>query len=236
MPRTNPFAVIEAEIPQLPESEILQMLREHYGLEVELEALLSERDQNFRLRCGDGRQVVLKITNAVEAPLATDFQVQALLHLESYLADHDCPITVPRVLPTVDGSPDLPVASAGRQHIARVVGYVAGIPLGDTRASPTLCRRLGEYLAHLGTALHAFNHPGSAHGLLWDMQQALALRQILEHVSDLDLRQGIEGTLDDSKYTHCRSFRMSVRRLFTAILIRKTFSLIRTIARAWPVS
>jgi hydroxylysine kinase len=197
VPKADPFAVIETEAPRLPESEILQMLQEHYGLEARLDSLLSERDQNLRLRCDDGRQFVLKIANAAEEALVTDFQVQALLHLESYLASNDCPINVPRILRTVDGSPALAVTSAGQQHLARVVTYVAGIPLGATSASPILCRRLGVYLAHLGRALREFDHPGSDHGLLWDMQQALELRRIVEHVPHQVLRQGIAETLND---------------------------------------
>ncbi len=197
MSQADPFAVIESENPRLGEGEVREMLRAHYGLEAELESLVSERDQNFRLRCDDGRQFTLKITNAAEDPVATDFQIQALIHLESYLARHECPINVPRILRTTDGRAALPVTSAGEQHVARVVTFLAGIPLGDSPASPILFRRLGVYLAHLGMALHGFDHPGSDHGLLWDMQQALALRRILEHVPDLDLRQRIARTLDE---------------------------------------
>lgn len=197
MPQADPFAVIETETPEVPESEILQLLREHYDLEVQLDRLVSERDQNYRLSCNDGRRFVLKITNAAEDPLATDFQIQALLHLETYLAAHDCPITVPQILPTIDNRPGLPLTSNGLRHIARVVSYVPGIPLGAMQASSLLCRRLGIYLAHLGRALHDFDHPGSEHGLLWDMQQALALRKIIGHVADQDLQQGIARALDD---------------------------------------
>jgi len=197
VPRADPFAVIETETPQLADNEILQLMREHYGLEVKLEILLSERDQNIRLRCADGRQFVLKITNAAEDPLATDFQIEALLYLESYLESNDCPINVPRILRTVDGKTHISVASSGERHVARVATYVAGIPLGDTPASPVLSRRLGVYLAQLGRALHGFSHPGGEHHLLWDIQQALELRRILEHVPDQDLRQGIAQTLDD---------------------------------------
>ena len=197
MPKADPFAVIETEAPRLPESEILRLLQEHYGLQPRIDPLLSERDQNFRLRCDDSREFVLKIANAAEDPLATDFQVQALLHLEAYLASNECPINVPRILRTVDGSASLTVSSAGQQHVARVVSYVPGIPLGDRSASPTLCRRLGNYLAHLGRALHGFDHPGSDHGLIWDMQQALALRRIADHVADRGLQQDIARTLND---------------------------------------
>ncbi len=193
MPQADPFAVIETEAPQLDASEVLGLVREHYALEARLEALLSERDQNFRLRCDDGRQFVVKIVNAAEDPLATDFQSQALL----YLANNDCPINVPRILRTTAGRTHLPVTSAGAQHVMRIVTYLAGIPLGNAPASPLLCRHLGVCLAHLGCALHGFDHPGSDHGLLWDMQQSLQLRRILEHVPDQDLRWDIVQTLDD---------------------------------------
>jgi len=64
VPQADPFAVIETESPRLEDSEVLQLVREHYGFEVGLKSLLSERDQNFRLQCDDGRQFVLKIANA----------------------------------------------------------------------------------------------------------------------------------------------------------------------------
>ena len=136
MSQADPFAVIETETPRLDENEVLQLVREHYGLEAELKALLSERDQNFRLRCDDGRQFVLKIANAAEDPLATDFQIQALLFLESWLADNNCPISVPQILRTVDDKTHVMVSSAGDQHVTRVVTYVDGIPLGDRQAPP----------------------------------------------------------------------------------------------------
>ena len=195
--QANPFAVIETEVPQLGDGEVLELVRQHYGLEVELESLLSERDQNFRLRCADGRQFVLKIANAAEDPLATDFQIQALLYLESYLQNHDCPIVVPRILRTVDQRTQLIVASGAAHHTTRVVTYVTGIPLGDASPSQLLCRCMGAYLAYLGRALHGFDHPGSNHGLLWDMQQALEVRRILQHITDKELRREAAQTLDD---------------------------------------
>ena len=193
----DPFAVIEIEPPELPDSDILQVLRDQYGLAVRLEALLGERDQNFRLRCEDGRDFVLKIANPAEDRLATEFQIEALLHLEEYQASHDCPVGVPRILRTLDGRPSIDIASAGKEYLARVMTFLRGRPLGDTPPSPLLCRRLGSSLAHLGRALRDFQHPGSGHGLLWDMQQALELRKILEHVPRPQLRQDIAKTLDE---------------------------------------
>ncbi len=121
MSRTDPFAVIEVELPQLDDDEVRPLVQKHYGLEVQLKALLGERDQNFRLQCDDGRQFVLKIASAAEDPLATDFQSQALLYLESYLGNNDCPINVPRILRTIDGRTQLLVTSGGKQPVVRIV-------------------------------------------------------------------------------------------------------------------
>ncbi len=197
MPEADPFAVIETETPELAEKEVLQFVQDRYGMTVRLQPLLGERDQNFRMQTDDGREFVLKIANPAEDTLATEFQIEALLHLESYLASHDCPVNVPRIVRSLDGRSGVPLESAGREYLARVMTFLPGIPLGTTPASPLLCRRLGACLAHLGQALKDFDHPGSAHGLLWDMQQALELRRILDHVADMQLRQGIAGTLDD---------------------------------------
>ena len=197
MPGADPFAVIETETPELAEEEVLQFVQDHYGLMVRLEPLLGERDQNFRMQCDDGRQFVLKIANQAEDRLATEFQIEALLHLEAYLASNDCPVIVPRIIRTLDGQSCTSIKSSGTEYLARVMTFLPGIPLAGTPASPLLCRRLGAWLAYLGLALKDFDHPGSGHGLLWDMQQALELRRILEHVPDRRLRQGIAATLDD---------------------------------------
>ena len=193
----DPFAVIECEAPQLDVREVLDVARRHYGLEPELKSLVSERDQNFRLRCDDGRQFVLKFANAAEDPQATDFQIEALLHVEAYLAAHDCPIVVPKIIRTVDDSTHLVVSSGGQQHVTRLMSYVPGTPLGGATPSRMLSRRMGIFLAFLGLALSEFEHPGSGHGLLWDMQQALQLRRILEHIDDHALRDAVAQALDE---------------------------------------
>lgn len=197
MTRADPFAVLETEAPELPEKEVLSIVREHYGLEARLAPLLGERDQNVLLRCEDDRRFVLKIANSAENPLTTEFQIQALLHLESYLASHDCPINVPRIFRTLDGQASFSIDSSRGRHIVRVVTFLAGKPLGTRPASPELCRRLGVYLAHLGRALRDFDHPGSELPMLWDMQQAPSLRRILGHVADRDLRRAVAATLND---------------------------------------
>ena len=79
---TDPFSVIAKSPPRLTVAQAEALVRKHYGLEVTAAALLSERDQNFRLQSRDGRRYVLKIANAAEPPSVTDFQIGALMHIE----------------------------------------------------------------------------------------------------------------------------------------------------------
>lgn len=197
MVQADPFAVIETQSPRLTPGAIAGTVREHYGLDARLEPLLGERDQNFRLQCDDGRRFVLKIANPAEDPQATEFQIEALLHLERYRASHENTVRVPEMLRTLDGSTSIVIESEGERHVARIVTYLEGVPLGAMPASPLLCRRLGESLAHLGRALRDFDHSGSGHALLWDLRHAPSLRKLLDHVADPALRANVAETLDE---------------------------------------
>jgi len=97
----------------------------------------------------------------------------------------------------LDDCTHIVVSSAGEQHVVRLVSYLDGLPLGGAVPSQRLCRQIGVCLAHLGQALQGFDHPGSDHGLLWDMQQALQMRKILEHIPDAGLRDCVSQTLND---------------------------------------
>lgn len=194
---SDPLTVIAAECPALDRREAAAVVREHYGLDVEVTLLVSERDQNFRLRTGDGRRFVLKIANAAEDPAVTECQVRALLHIEDRIRQRQLPIRTPQVLRTRDGRTEIVIERAGSRHVARVVSWVDGVPLGERTASTTLCRNLGRYLAHLGIALRGFHHRGADQSLLWDMKQAPRLRELLPHVPDGATRDRCVHCLDD---------------------------------------
>ncbi len=82
-----------ASRPQFSAAEVQSLLQEEYGLDGELRTLVSERDQNFRVTTDDGQCYVFKIANAPEPENVTDFQIQALLHIENA----GCPIATPSI-------------------------------------------------------------------------------------------------------------------------------------------
>ena len=197
MHNDDPMAVITRDAPLLSSETAVKIIREHYGLDVTVSTLISERDQNLRLQCTDGAEYVFKIANAAEPAEVTDFQIQALIHISAAVKQHDIPVTSPEVLLTTDGSTHITLDTPGGRHIARVVSYLQGIPLGERIASPQLARNLGRYLAHLGRALSGFSHPGSQQSLLWDLQQALGLRPLTQYIAEPLAAKAVTAALDD---------------------------------------
>lgn len=195
--RDDPLALIAEDVPQFSDEEAVSVVRERYGLDVTVRSLVSERDQNFQLLTSDGQQFVLKIASKAELHEVTDFQIQGLVHIAGYVAKRSAPISAPKVLETLDGQSHTMLAAPNGEHMARVVSYVDGQPIGDRVPTNALCRNMGVYLANLGQALRDFEHPGCDQKLLWDLQQALGLRELLRHIPAVALRQIVARALDD---------------------------------------
>lgn len=197
MQDNDPLAVIAGEAPGFSADEAAALAAEHYGLEVTVRSLVSERDQNFRMQTADGRRFVLKIANAVEDPQVTDFQIQALIHIARRVREEGIAVIAPEVLPTRNGAVSVTLEKDGNQHVTRVVTFLEGEPLADEMPSPRLSRNAGVCLANLGLALQGFAHPASNHSLLWDLQQALRLRDLVRYVREPQVAQAVDAALDD---------------------------------------
>jgi Ser/Thr protein kinase RdoA (MazF antagonist) len=193
----DPLALIAEEVPQFSDDEAISIVRDIYGLDVSVRSLVSERDQNFQLQATDGKRFVLKIASKAEPRQVTEFQISGLLHIADHVAEHGTPINAPTVLKTLDGNSHTILTAPNGEHVARVVGFVDGDPIGDRIPTADLCRNMGVYLAHLGNALRDFEHPGCDQNLLWDLQQALSLRDLLKHIPHESLCNDVAKALDD---------------------------------------
>jgi Ser/Thr protein kinase RdoA (MazF antagonist) len=180
----DPLRAIAVEAPAFSADDAVGIAAEHYGLAVSARELISERDRNFHLRNDDGREFVLKIASSAEDPLVTDFQVQALRHIEAQRAD----IATPRVVPALDGRFLLELQSGDGTHVARLVTWLPGILLAGQPLTTQLCRNLGIYAAKLGRALQGFQHPGSNPSLIWNMHEAARVREIAPYIPAPELR------------------------------------------------
>ncbi len=197
MQEQDPLAVIAREAPEIPDEDAIAIARDRYGLDVTVRPLVSERDQNFRMQASDGKKYVMKIANAAENPVVTDFQVQALLYIEQRVREQGIPVTVPEMVRTLDGEVSFQLPVDGVDHVVRVVTFIEGNPLADALPSPALARNSGECLAYLGRALEGFEHPGSRQSLLWDLQQAAGLRKLVRYVRDPVAARAVDAALDD---------------------------------------
>ncbi len=185
MTTNDPFKVLTTPAPEVSDDTALQVLDERFGLIGDLQPLTSERDQNFHVTAPDDHQYVLKIANSAEDPAVTDFQTEAMLHISRSAPD----FAVPRVCRTTDGNMSSHIVAAdGRSHVVRLLSWLDGIPLQQAERTPGYAETMGSCLAGLGQALGEFEHAASDYALLWDLKSADALRELLDHVAEPDLR------------------------------------------------
>lgn len=179
--------------PDLSPEGAEALVQARYGITATARRVASERDTNFHIRSDRG-EFVLKLANPTEAFQVTDFQTQALLHLENAAPD----LCVPKVVVPLDGpvmfTTDLP---DGRQSTTRMLTWVQGTPMEGVAVTAPLRRDLGMRQGQLARALSTFAHPEDEHDLLWDMQRAARLRGMIPHLPDPDLRDFATRTIDD---------------------------------------
>ena len=189
------FPVLETPAPDFTREQAQQMARTYFGIDAVADPLVSERDQNFRLRCEDGRKLVLKIANPAESEHVLEFQGHALEHV----AHCDPELALPRLLRSIEGNIVQRHDQDGTTYLVRVVTYLEGQPLSDRghgKNSPALRRDMGRFLARLDRALQGYFHPAAGHELLWDVKRTLDVRTHLHHVVDPGLKALIENALD----------------------------------------
>lgn len=173
----NPTTV---EPPNFATEVVATVVAKTFSLKGEYTQLVSERDQNFRLRTYDGRDFVVKITGLSEDRIATDFQIAMLAHFEESNFNY-----APRVFRTVSGEKRGAITSeSGQEHSLRVVTWLDGTLLNNVALTTHHVTRFGQRLAELDLSLENFEFDGDGQAGLWDMQEALQLRSLLPHVNN----------------------------------------------------
>jgi len=174
-------AALSTAAPCLAPQEARALAGRLYGIAGSIEPLAGERDQNYRLAAADGRRYVLKISNPSEAVEVVDFQIAALEHIARAAPEQP----VPRVVRTLDGRTRGTVTlSGGAQVIVRMLTYLDGLQIRETRRTAAQRRAMGTELARLNRALHGFRHAGAKHDLLWNVAAAHRLEAKLDGIVD----------------------------------------------------
>lgn len=168
------------------------LLAEHYGRDGSLSPLDSERDQNFKVAASDGKIYILKIVNAAEPLVESEFQTALLGRLGVHAPD----LPVPHIHKTVSGA-SLAETTRGHgvRHLLRLVGWVAGVPLAQASRSDAALESLGSLLGRFDAALKGFMHPGALRDLDWNLCNAGRSAERLHHIADVDDRALLERFL-----------------------------------------
>ncbi|MDT4836699.1 Homoserine kinase [compost metagenome] len=134
---------------------------------------------------------MLKIAHPAEDLLQSNFQTEALLHIER----RDPGLHVQRVVLALNGEAELLLSFEGQTRVVRMVTFMEGTLLRHAPVTTKQQRNMGAELARLGEALKDFDHPAADHVLLWDIQNAESLRSMFD-VFDPECRAWMEGYLD----------------------------------------
>ena len=179
--------------PDIDPVTVSKAVQAQYGLGGQLQTLVSERDQNFRLRTSNGDCYVVKIASSKEDTQTTDLQIAALQHLESEGVSN-----VPRVIGTKAGAVCGTITATDLTHLRlRVVSWVDGELFQQLQISPEMAEKLGCKLASIDLALQSFSHPGQQRLLLWDATRAPELQGLVHHIPDAALRTQVERVFGD---------------------------------------
>ncbi|WP_394686212.1 aminotransferase class III-fold pyridoxal phosphate-dependent enzyme [uncultured Microbacterium sp.] len=165
------FSQVDLPTPTLSDDEVRALFADAFGVEIDVHALGSQQDQNFRVfRRGESLPLgVLKLSNPAFSEAEIDMQDAAA----ALVADRSPHVRIPRI---VEG-PRGPLStwwesSQGRIH-ARVIENIAGSTLTGSRyLSPAVVEGLGALAGAVSLALADFDHPASGRVLQWDLRHA----------------------------------------------------------------
>ena len=191
-PSSTALNIVAANPPEVDVAAVAHEVLEQFALEGKLTPLISERDQNFRLRTADGNEYVVKVTSTVEQRIVSDFHLATLLHLEA-----DGAVRAPRVIRTTAGQAAGCIEHKEDACILRVVSYLPGTQLAAVRIDEHLARDFGAQLAAMDLALRGFSHPGENPVLLWDLQRVTELRDWLHFIDSRTVLDVVARAIDD---------------------------------------
>ncbi len=178
-------SVFQTDPPNLANEQINKILQDGYGMQGELKALVSERDQNIKV-ITENDSYVLKISNIAEDSQILDLQNKALSHLSKTGMQG----LVPEVLKGIDGNSIQQAQSDQGQHCVRLVSFLEGELYSEVNKTDQLLQSLGEYLGKLSKSLSGFGHVAAHRGdFLWNLDNAIECKVYLEHIEDEQNRQ-----------------------------------------------
>ncbi|MFD7485855.1 aminotransferase [Streptomyces mirabilis] len=168
-------------IGPVDEAEVSAVLAERFGVTGTVHDLGSQQDRNYRVRTETG-DYVLKIANPASDPAALRAQCAAV----ERLADAVSGLRLPRAHAGVDGEVVQRLSAGGVDLVCRLLDYVPGEPIMDSRyLAPPVVARLGELAGRVVAGLADFAGVEQERPQLWDLRNALTVVETLApHLPD----------------------------------------------------
>jgi Ser/Thr protein kinase RdoA (MazF antagonist) len=178
---------------QLPDSIVLELLEQFYGLQGKLVRIPTEKDETFRLQTGE-EVFLVKVSSSDEDPVIVQLQTACMEHLERTAPE----LPVQRLVRSLGGDSQVLIpAPVGRfDRVLRVMRFMPGDLLANHQATAGQFQLVGSGLARVGLALQDFDHPRADRLLLWDLKHFHRMRPLLGHVEDKHKRSLAEGIFD----------------------------------------
>lgn len=160
---------------------VLGALREHYGIDGELQPIDTEKDSTFRLRREAG-DCLVKVSPPDEPLPVVQCQTDVIDWMQRVAPE----IPVQSVLRTRDGANHRVLHGVDGRFLGvlRVLEFIPGTMLGDIDAEPEQLRRVGAMLGNVDLALQGFEHEGLDRPLVWDIGRFMILEPLLDYETD----------------------------------------------------
>lgn len=184
------MSVTAANRPALAPELAVAHARAVWGLAVDsARALPSDRDQNYLLTGADGRHV-LKVCAFGESPAVMRQQHQALEAVRVQAPE----LASARSVATRHGEVFASLTVGSRQHLARVLTFVEGVPLAEVNPhTDELRHSVGAVVAQVGAAIARVAVDPPSAEFAWDLTRGDAtIAARLGHVTDPARRALVE--------------------------------------------
>lgn len=165
------FTQVDLPTPTLPDEEVRRLFVDTFGVEIDVQALGSQQDQNFRVFAHGSTAPlgVLKLSN----PVFSEAEIHMQDAAAAVVATRSPHLRVPRLVEGPRGTMSAWwESSQGRIH-ARVIENISGRTLtGSDYLSPAVVAGMGALAGAVSRSLADFTHPASGRVLQWDLRHA----------------------------------------------------------------
>lgn len=161
---------------------VRSFVQNNYRINARVKPLACERDQIFALYTENEEGFVLRFINSAEERQVTNFQTEALSHLNEVNPD----LPVPRLVQSINGDAEIELELPdGRSSIARLITLLPGIPLAtEPERNPNVRSCLATTIANLDRAFENFSYSVGNQELLWDLKHMLKLQKLVQYLPD----------------------------------------------------